>query len=128
MNQSPLQSVHTSSLPRVLPSAPRRLRALTLAAMAGLLSVTFAATAAPQVSAQDSDAAQVVDDGPVVDLNTATEAELVSLPGIGPSKAQAIIARRERRAFRRVEEIMHVRGIGRATFRKLRSRLRVGER
>ncbi|MBX3248499.1 MAG: helix-hairpin-helix domain-containing protein [Myxococcales bacterium] len=63
--------------------------------------------------------------GAPVDLNTATEAQLVALPGIGPSKARAIIAYREQRTFRRVEELMRVRGIGRGTFRQLRAHITV---
>jgi competence protein ComEA len=47
------------------------------------------------------------------------------LPGIGPSKAAAIVAFRERTAFRRIEDVMRVRGIGRATFRRLRTMLSV---
>ena len=82
--------------------------------------------AAVPLSAQDVEAPVAAEPESVVNLNTATEAELVTLPGIGPSKAQAIIAHRERRAFRRVEEVMRVRGIGRSTFRRLRSRLSVG--
>lgn len=58
----------------------------------------------------------------VVNINTATEAELQRLPGIGPSRARAILALRERLGrFRRVEQLLHVRGIGRRTFRTLRS-------
>jgi comEA protein len=82
--------------------------------------------AAVPLSAQDVEAPVAAESEPVVNLNTATEAELVTLAGIGPSKAQAIIAHRERRAFRRVEDVMRVRGIGRSTFRRLRSRLSVG--
>lgn len=63
--------------------------------------------------------------GAPVDLNTATEAQLVALPGIGPSKARAILAYREQRTFRRVEELMRVRGIGRGTFRQLRTLITV---
>lgn len=55
-----------------------------------------------------------------VNLNTADEAQLVTLPGIGPSKAKAIIAlRQKRKGFRKVHEILRVRGIGRKTLRKL---------
>ncbi len=50
--------------------------------------------------------------GPV-NLNSATEVQLETLPGIGPSLAKAIIAERERRGgFRRVEDLGDVRGIG----------------
>lgn len=61
----------------------------------------------------------------VVNIQTASADELQRLPGIGPSKAAAIIAFRERTAFRRVEDILRVRGIGRATFRRLRPYLTV---
>lgn len=63
-----------------------------------------------------------------LDLNKATAAELEQLPGIGPAKAQAIVALRERRGnFRRVSEIMRVKGIGRATYLKLAPMLFVTE-
>jgi len=50
--------------------------------------------------------------GPL-NLNTATQAELEELPGIGPSLAEAIIAEREKRGgFHDVAELQDVRGIG----------------
>ncbi|MEL6189803.1 MAG: helix-hairpin-helix domain-containing protein, partial [Myxococcota bacterium] len=58
-----------------------------------------------------------------LDLNRATPAELEALPGIGPSRAQAIVAQRERRPFRRVAELVRIRGIGRKTLRRLRKHL-----
>jgi competence protein ComEA len=60
----------------------------------------------------------------VVNINTATEAELVRLPGIGPSKAQAILKLRGRMGgFSKVENLLRVRGIGRKTLQKLRPML-----
>ena len=56
----------------------------------------------------------------VVNINTATAEELERLPGVGPSRATAIVALRDRRGkFQKVQELMRVRGIGRATLRRL---------
>ena len=61
----------------------------------------------------------------MININTATEAELTYLPGLGPSKAKAIVAYRTKRAFKKVEDILRVKGIGRKTFKTLRPYLRV---
>ncbi len=64
--------------------------------------------------------------GPVVNLNTATEAELQTLPGVGPAMAARIVAYREENgAFKKVEELMNVKGIGEKSFLKLKSQLTV---
>jgi len=56
----------------------------------------------------------------VVNINTATEQELTRLPGIGPSRAKAILELRGRLGrFKQAEDLMRVRGIGRKTFRML---------
>jgi len=60
-----------------------------------------------------------------VDLNRATEVELVALPGIGPAKARAIVAARARRPFRRVTELLRVRGIGPKLLARLRPVVKV---
>jgi competence protein ComEA len=60
-----------------------------------------------------------------ININEAGADELVKLPGIGPSRAQAIIEAREKRRFRRVEDIMRVPGIGRKTFTRIRPSIRV---
>ena len=58
--------------------------------------------------------------GPV-DLNTATETQLETLPGIGPSFAAAIIRERERRGgFTSVDQLRDVRGIGEKRFAELK--------
>ncbi|MEY4577185.1 MAG: hypothetical protein RL701_1888 [Pseudomonadota bacterium] len=57
----------------------------------------------------------------VVNLNSASADELERLPGVGPTRARAILELRARlKQFSRIEQLMRVKGIGRATFRKLR--------
>jgi competence protein ComEA len=58
--------------------------------------------------------------GGKVDLNTATQAQLEELPGIGPTYAQAIIAERQRRGgFSSVNDLRSVHGIGDKRFAEL---------
>ena len=61
-----------------------------------------------------------------VDVNAATQEQLVELPGIGPSKAKAIIAYRTEHPFERPEDLLNVQGIGEHTFESLKGRIRVG--
>jgi competence protein ComEA len=57
----------------------------------------------------------------VVNVNTAAPDELERVPGIGPARADAIVRLRERvTRFRHVEDLVRVRGIGRATLRAMR--------
>ena len=62
----------------------------------------------------------------VVNLNTASAADLESLPGIGKSTAQRIVEYRQKSGgFKKVEELMNVKGIGEKSFLKIKSRLTV---
>jgi competence protein ComEA len=57
-----------------------------------------------------------------INLNSATAAELETLPGIGPATAKRILEYREMHdGFNKSEELMNVPGIGEKTFLKLRS-------
>ncbi len=56
-----------------------------------------------------------------LDLNTATAEQLQQLPGIGPTTAKAIVRFREKSGpFRRVEDLLAVRGISKRRLEALR--------
>ncbi|MGB0126821.1 MAG: helix-hairpin-helix domain-containing protein [Rhodocyclaceae bacterium] len=62
-----------------------------------------------------------------VDINTASEAELDGLPGIGPTKARAIVADRQQHGpFKSVGDLKRVKGIGDKMLEKLRGQVTVG--
>lgn len=59
-----------------------------------------------------------------VNINSASETELVALPGIGPSKAKAIAEYRQQQGgFKSIDDLQQVKGIGPATLEKLRARV-----
>jgi len=63
----------------------------------------------------------------VVDLNTATKEELEAVKGLGPAKAEAIIAyRKQHGGFKKVDELGKVKGFGEKTVKKLRNEFTVG--
>jgi competence protein ComEA len=65
----------------------------------------------------------------VVNLNTATVAELEVLPGIGAKTAARIIDYREKKGpFKKIEELMNVQGIGEKSFLKLKPQLTVSSK
>lgn len=64
--------------------------------------------------------------GDPVYVNYASAEELRRLPGIGAKRAEAIVALRGRMGrFQRVEDLLRVKGIGRATIKKLRPLVRL---
>lgn len=61
-----------------------------------------------------------------IDINKADQAQLETLTGIGPAKAQKIIEYREKNGlFKSIEEIMNVSGIGEKTFESLKDQIEV---
>ena len=91
--------------------------------------VQRAGEAAPAGSASPGDSGSgggSADPSALVSLNSATQAELETLPGIGPSLAGAIITERERRGgFRSVNELRDVRGIGEKRFADLKDKVTI---
>jgi competence protein ComEA len=61
----------------------------------------------------------------VVNLNTATAAQLDELPGVGDSAVKRILEHRQKTPFKRVEEIVKVKGFGKKKFEKLKQHLTV---
>lgn len=110
-----------------------RLRSTAIVLFSLLLGPVLSAhaqQAKPRTQAAPPAAAPVASQAPavsgVLNLNTASAEELTRLPGVGPSRAQAIVELRTRlKGFKSLEDIMKVRGIGRKTFRKLEPMLRL---
>ena len=72
-----------------------------------------------------SNSAPALDNG-LVNLNTADVAALMTLPGIGESRAKAIISYREQHgAFAKIEDIMKISGIKQAAFSKIKDKITV---
>ena len=64
----------------------------------------------------------------LIDLNQASATELESLPGVGERTAERIIEyRRETGGFKKIEELMNVRGIGERSFLRLRPLVTIGD-
>lgn len=100
-----------------------RPRALLAVLAAWLLVAPFAAAQ----TSQPADAKAKKTAAPaVVNLNTATVAQLETLPGIGARTAQRILEYRQKNGgFKKIEELMNVKGVGEKSFLKLKSRITV---
>jgi comEA protein len=93
------------------------IRIIGAAVLASCVAAGAATVNAQQTTPQTQGPAQ----SKLLNLNTATKAELEKLPGIGPATAQKILEYREKNgAFKKIEELMNVAGIGEKSFLKLR--------
>ena len=85
-------------------------------ASAALALIALLATAGAPVLAEEITG--------VVNVNTASAAELEMLPGIGASRAKAVIEAREAKGgFKSLDDLLAVKGIGEASLAKLRPHL-----
>lgn len=97
---------------------------LLMALLVSFSSLVYAASSAsPVAEAQMTPAAQLV----MINLNTADEAMLQKeLSGVGLAKARAIVAYREANGdFASTDELLEVKGIGKAIFEKNRDKISV---
>jgi competence protein ComEA len=95
---------------------------LSIVALAALASVHAPVSAQTERATKPAATA-----GAMVNLNTASAAEFEALPGIGAKTAARIIEYRQKNgSFKKVEELMNVRGIGEKNFLKLKAQITVG--
>ncbi|HYT66165.1 MAG TPA: helix-hairpin-helix domain-containing protein [Vicinamibacterales bacterium] len=67
--------------------------------------------------------------GAPVNLNTASQAQLETLPGVGAKAAQRILEYRQKNGnFKKVEDLMNVKGIGEKSFLKLKPLITVTQK
>ena len=80
-------------------------------------------TTATAATAQSNSSSQAQPAAPApLNLNAATQADLEKLPGIGAATAKSIIEYRQKNGgFKKVEELMNVKGIGEKSFLKLKA-------
>jgi competence protein ComEA len=91
---------------------------LALIAFAALPAAAQTPASKPAASRAAKPAASVTTP---VNLNTATQAQLETLPGIGAKAAERILEFRQKNgAFKKVEDLMNVKGIGEKNFLKLK--------
>ncbi|WP_242392943.1 ComEA family DNA-binding protein [Anaeromyxobacter oryzisoli] len=86
-----------------------------------LVATVLLAAATPALAAK-----KPLGPGERIDLNRAGVTELMRLPGVGEKRAQAIVAARGKRGFRRPEDVLVVKGIGPRWLAKVRSNVTVG--
>jgi len=84
----------------------------------------FMALAAPAGAAAPSAAAAP----DKININTAGVDEFVALPGIGRAYAERIIEYRQKNGpFKRLEDLLNVRGIGEKTYERIKDRVTLGK-
>jgi len=98
-----------------------------LAAAACLLAVHTPTLSASQSKPASRTTTAKAAAGRVVNINTASVAELNGLPGIGAKTAALIVEYRQKNGpFKKIEELMNVRGVGEKNFLKLKDQVSVG--
>ncbi len=104
------------------------LATLALVALAGFAPLAHAQGAEPPAPVKAASRATPKAPATPVNLNTATMAQLQELPGIGARTAERIIEYRQKNGgFKKIEELMNVKGIGEKSFLKLKAQIIVSK-
>jgi comEA protein len=99
----------------------------SIALLASLLAVVPCTSFAQTKPSSRSTGAARIAPGAIVNINTASAGELDALPGIGAKTAALIVEYRQKNGpFKKVEDLMNVRGVGEKNFLKLKAQITVG--
>jgi len=99
---------------------------LTIVALAWLVASLPSSVVSAQAKSAPPAASKAASTA-VVNINTASAAELDALPGIGAKTAARIVEYRQKNGpFKKIEELMNVRGVGEKNFLKLKAQITVG--
>jgi competence protein ComEA len=102
------------------------MRFVTALLLTSTLAVPSLAAAVDQEKAKAPANTEAARSAQVVNLNTATVAQLETLPGVGAKTAARIVEYRQKNGgFKKIEDLMNVRGIGEKAFLKLKPQLTV---
>jgi competence protein ComEA len=105
-----------------------RRRKGALASLA-LVAMALAVVVGPALAIEQDDA-ETAKNAPSrqIDINKATAVELTEIPGVGTVIAERIVDFRDKQGpFRRVEDLLKIRGIGEKSFQKIRPHVKVEE-
>ena len=101
---------------------------ITMLAVLAFAALPAATQQKPSSSAAAAKASVPTPESPL-NINTATQAQFEALPGLGTKVAERIIEYRQKNGnFKKVEDLMNVKGIGEKSFLKLKPLLTVGQK
>ncbi len=101
------------------------MRSMSLRIVSALVLLSLGALLAPPAAAAPAAPPAT---GEKINVNTAGVEELTTLPGIGPAYARRIVEYREKNGpFKKIEDLLNVRGIGEKTFARIRERVTLGK-
>src|SRR5262249_13624206 len=105
----------------------RTVASFLMCALYVVLAASVPQAQAPPTTKTNGGATKATGTPAIVNVNTASAAEFEALPGVGPKLAARIIEYRTKNGpFKKIEDLMNVRGLGEKNFVKLKAQLTIG--